>query len=117
MLPSTLLSTASFFLPSLARPSRLAFRDAPSPVDQLAYLDTHNSERTVHNAPPLVWNQTLSDATATLAASCVFQHSDGSLGPFGENIAAGTGETPAQGVDSWNSESCEPGRCSSESRC
>jgi uncharacterized protein YkwD len=47
------------------------------------YLSDHNSVRAAHGANPLVWNQTLSDKAQQWANGCVFQHSGGSLGPFG----------------------------------
>jgi hypothetical protein len=82
-------------------------RRAPSPQDQQAYLDAHNSFRAQHGAAPLVWNQTLSDAGASWAGRCKFEHSGGVLGPFGENLAAGTNETPEGAVKSWTDEASE----------
>jgi len=40
------------------------------------------------------------------ANGCVFQHSGGSLGPFGENLAAGTGSSYgiSAAVGSWTAE-------------
>jgi uncharacterized protein YkwD len=75
-----------------------------SVADEKAYLTAHNTVRAQHNAAALVWNQTLSNAAASWAGKCVFQHSGGALGPYGENLAAGTNETPAQAVASWTSE-------------
>jgi uncharacterized protein YkwD len=92
-------------------------RRAPTPEQQQEYLDAHNSIRAQHNAVPLAWNQTLSDAAASWAARCVFEHSGGKLGPFGENLAAGTNETPEGAVKSWTDEiSASPSRFPSSVR-
>ncbi|OCH96482.1 PR-1-like protein [Obba rivulosa] len=70
------------------------------------YLSDHNTVRAQHGAAPLTWNNTLADAAQQWANNCVFQHSGGTLGPFGENLAAGTGSS--YGIDaaiqSWTSE-------------
>ncbi|BGP13486.1 hypothetical protein JCM10213_001759 [Rhodosporidiobolus nylandii] len=63
-----------------------------------AALNEHNRFRALHGANALVWDQTLADAAAKWAANCVFQHSQGAVGPYGENLAAnaGTGPQPSQ---------------------
>ena len=90
------------------------------------YLSDHNSVRAAHGANALVWNQTLSDKAQQGANGCVFQHSGGTLGPFGgkclpsgiipcllkdchtENLAAGTGNyTIDDGVGDWAAEVCK----------
>jgi uncharacterized protein YkwD len=76
----------------------------PSEADQKAYLDGHNIIRSQHGALPLLWNQTLSDKGASWAARCEFEHSGGTLGPFGENLAAGIGQTAAKAVKLWTDE-------------
>ncbi|GAA6036493.1 hypothetical protein JCM8097_003533 [Rhodosporidiobolus ruineniae] len=60
-----------------------------------AALNEHNRFRALHAAPALTWNQNLADAAGRWAANCVFQHSQGAVGPYGENLAsnAGTGQT------------------------
>lgn len=79
-----------------------------SSSDSNAYLDGHNSNRTIHGANAVTWNQTLADAAQTWANKCVFQHSGGSLGPWGENLAAGTGDYPiASGILAWTNEVTE----------
>jgi pathogenesis-related protein 1 len=104
MFSTTIITLALAALSSVsAAPARFVVR-APGPADQQAYLDAHNSFRAQHGAAPLVWNQTLADAGARHASKCKFEHSGGSVGPFGENLAAGTNEGPAQAVESWNSE-------------
>ncbi|KIJ68256.1 hypothetical protein HYDPIDRAFT_24553 [Hydnomerulius pinastri MD-312] len=70
------------------------------------YLDTHNNERAQYDAAALVWNDTLANAAQQWANGCVFEHSGGSLGPYGENLAAGTGDyTISNAVGDWNAES------------
>ncbi|EMD41805.1 hypothetical protein CERSUDRAFT_110367 [Gelatoporia subvermispora B] len=75
-----------------------------SDIDE--YLADHNTVRAQHGAAPLTWNNTLADKAQQWANGCVFQHSGGTLGPFGENLAAGTGSS--YGIDaaiqSWTSE-------------
>jgi pathogenesis-related protein 1 len=102
---STILQVVLAYL-ALDVPTNDLSRDtlAPSPADKKAYLDAHNTIRSQHGALPLVWNQTLSDKGASWAARCVFKHSGGSLGPYGENLAAGTGQTAAQAVKLWTDE-------------
>ncbi|KAF8315878.1 hypothetical protein DL93DRAFT_2096531 [Clavulina sp. PMI_390] len=72
-------------------------------VDQ--YLSVHNTLRAAHGASAMTWNTTLAAAAQTWANKCVFQHSGGSLGPYGENLAAGTGTvTIANGLAMWSNE-------------
>ncbi|KAG6878413.1 hypothetical protein C0993_007014 [Termitomyces sp. T159_Od127] len=58
-----------------------------------AYLSAHNKVRAQHGAAPLTWSNNLASKAQTWANNCVFKHSGGSLGPFGENLAAGTGSS------------------------
>lgn len=72
-------------------------------------MNEHNRFRALHGAAPLTWSQTLADAAASWASHCVFQHSGGTLGPYGENLAAnageGTGTTAAlAGIQLWEDE-------------
>lgn len=47
----------------------------------------------------------MADKAQTWANKCVFEHSGGSLGPWGENLAAGTGDyTIANGILGWTNE-------------
>ncbi|EED77118.1 predicted protein, partial [Postia placenta Mad-698-R] len=62
-----------------------------SDIDQ--YLNDQNTVRAQHGASAFTWNNTLADAAQKWANGCVFQHSGGTLGPFGENLAAGTGSS------------------------
>jgi len=75
-----------------------------SDIDQ--YLSAHNSVRAQHGAAALTWNNTLADAAQQWADGCKFVHSGGSLGPYGENLAAGTGSSYdiATAIKSWTDE-------------
>ncbi|EKM60983.1 uncharacterized protein PHACADRAFT_247249 [Phanerochaete carnosa HHB-10118-sp] len=70
------------------------------------YLNAHNTVRAQHGAVPLTWSNELASKAQQWANGCVFQHSGGTLGPFGENLAAGTGSSYdiATAVGSWTSE-------------
>jgi uncharacterized protein YkwD len=72
-----------------------------SAVNQAAYLASHNTLRAKHNATELVWNQTIADLGASWASKCNFQHSGGTLGRLGENLAAGIRQNATQAVQMW----------------
>ncbi|KAF8922373.1 CAP domain-containing protein [Mucidula mucida] len=57
-----------------------------------AYLKGHNDVRAQHGASDLTWSDDLAAAAQQWANNCVFKHSGGTLGPYGENLAAGTGD-------------------------
>lgn len=80
-----------------------------SAEQQQTFLELHNNLRAQHGAAPLTWSDTLASAGLTWATGCVFQHSAGSLGPYGENLAAGTGSSydVTNGFDDWAAEECE----------
>ncbi|KAH7915360.1 PR-1-like protein [Hygrophoropsis aurantiaca] len=79
-----------------------------STTDIQDYLDDHNNERSQYGAAALVWNDTLASAAQSWADGCVFEHSGGTLGPYGENLAAGTGTyTIADAIGDWNAESSQ----------
>ncbi|KZT59649.1 PR-1-like protein [Calocera cornea HHB12733] len=83
---------------------------SPAPTsDESAYLDPQNAERAQFGASPLTWNDTLASAAQGWANKCVFQHSLGALGPYGENLAAGTGSSfgVAQGIQLWLDEASQ----------
>ncbi|KAH9946689.1 CAP domain-containing protein [Amylocystis lapponica] len=75
-----------------------------SDIDQ--YLSDHNSFRAQHGAAALTWSNDLATAAQKWANGCQFKHSGGTLGPYGENLAAGTGSS--YGIDaaikSWTDE-------------
>ncbi|QRV77683.1 cysteine-rich Secretory family protein [Ceratobasidium sp. AG-Ba] len=72
-----------------------------------AYLKGHNDIRALHNASPLTWADDLAAAAAKWAGNCVWQHSQGKVGKFGENLAAGTGLGAAAAVKMWTDEASE----------
>lgn len=78
-------------------------------AQQADFLQLHNSIRSQHGAVALTWSDSLAGTGKGWADKCVFKHSGGTLGPFGENLAAGTG--PSYDVNaamtSWTSEICE----------
>ncbi|KAM0755915.1 PR-1-like protein [Meredithblackwellia eburnea MCA 4105] len=78
---------------------------APGSLEYLA-LKTHNDFRALHGANPLVWSDTLAAAAQTWANKCVWQHSMGAVGPYGENLAATAGyaSTIADGINMWSAE-------------
>ncbi|KAI0322084.1 PR-1-like protein [Amylostereum chailletii] len=99
----SLFVVAAACLGALATP--LESRDA-SPAEQQQYLSAHNSFRAQHGAAPLTWNANLGSKAQQWANRCVFQHSGGSLGPYGENLAAGTGSFPiSAAIKLWTDES------------
>ncbi|KAF9569743.1 PR-1-like protein [Agrocybe pediades] len=79
---------------------------ATSQADIQAYLAGHNTIRAQHGASPLTWSDNLAAKAQQWANGCKFQHSGGSLGPFGENLAAGTGSDYdiAAAIKSWTDE-------------
>lgn len=56
--------------------------------DIQAYLDGHNNVRAKHGAAALTWSDKLAAAAQKWADHCVFEHSGGSLGPYGENLVS-----------------------------
>lgn len=63
---------------------------AVSPAVQ-QYLDAHNNARVRYGAENLTWSSTLASTAQSWASECIPAHSNGTLGPYGENMAAGTG--------------------------
>ncbi|KAJ7060793.1 CAP domain-containing protein [Mycena amicta] len=103
------LVTISFALIALAVPVEIQERDNngsnASNQDVTAYLNAHNTVRAQHGAAPLTWSNNLAAAAQKWANNCQFKHSGGTLGPFGENLAAGSGQfSIQQGVKSWTDE-------------
>ena len=79
-----------------------------SASDIQLYLTKHNTVRAQHDAAPLGYSQDLAAKAQEWANRCVFEHSNGNLGDYGENLAAGTGDGYgiSQAVDSWTEEAC-----------
>ncbi|GAW08618.1 CAP domain-containing protein [Lentinula edodes] len=71
----------------------LSSRD-DSYLDITQYLAAHNTIRAVHDAPLLIWSDDLAIGAQAWANACNFKHSDGVLSelPYGENMAAATGD-------------------------
>jgi uncharacterized protein YkwD len=109
------------------KPTTVTPSPAPSSgnPDQDAYLAAHNSFRAQRGAAPLTWSNELAGKAQQWANGCKFEHSGGSLGPYGgkntmmmvshvesyeissENLAAGTGSSYgiAAAIKSWTDES------------
>ncbi|KAJ8091921.1 hypothetical protein PM082_024155 [Marasmius tenuissimus] len=72
-------------------------------------LNAHNDFRAQHGAAALTWSDTLANAAQSWADRCVFEHSGGAVGPYGENLyaAAPGGANPVDGVKSWTNEASD----------
>ncbi|KAJ5623897.1 hypothetical protein N7510_000206 [Penicillium lagena] len=68
-----------------------------------AVLQATNDYRTVHEASPLSWNETLEKYAKNWAEKCIWEHSGG---PYGENLAFGYANATAA-VDAWGNEGAE----------
>ena len=79
-LATSILSLPVVLLALLAGHSAEA---ATSAADISSYLSAHNTVRAQHGASNLVWNVTLESFAQMWVSRCKFQHSGGSLGPFG----------------------------------
>ncbi|KAG6911826.1 hypothetical protein DXG01_000073 [Tephrocybe rancida] len=77
--------------------------------DVQSYLSSHNTIRAQHGAAALTWSDDLASKAQTWANKCVFQHSGGTLGRLGENLAAGTGSSYGiqSAIKSWTDEVSE----------
>lgn len=77
-----------YFLSVLAVPAHVRDDNASeaSDADVQAYLDAHNSVRAQHGAVNLIWNNTLAAAAQEWANGCIFEHSNGQLGPYGGTL-------------------------------
>ncbi|KIK04256.1 hypothetical protein K443DRAFT_424528 [Laccaria amethystina LaAM-08-1] len=115
--PPTVPAQAATTSQQPQRPVTAAPADNPPPSsgggtsdgDIQAYLSAHNSVRAQNGAAALSWNANLASKAQQWANDCNFQHSGGSLGPFGENLAAGTGSAYdiAAAIKSWTDEVSE----------
>ncbi|KAI0751021.1 CAP domain-containing protein [Daedaleopsis nitida] len=68
---------------------------APPQVHKQVYLDQHNLVRGSVGASSLKWSDDLQEKAQKYAEQCQLKHSDGALGPVGENLAAATGSFSA----------------------
>lgn len=94
--------------PTTAAPTATAGTGSSSGnSDEAQYLAAHNSFRAQHGAAALTWSDELASKAQQWANGCKFQHSGGSLGPYGENLAAGTGSSYgiSAAIKSWTEES------------
>ncbi|KAG9087399.1 kinesin motor protein cin8 [Ceratobasidium sp. 370] len=107
--PSTSTTPAPAPAPtSTTAPAKADPVPSSSSPDIAAYLDPHNAARAAHGAAPLTWSDELAAAAQRWANGCVFEHSGGKLGPYGENLAAGSGDySPQSGVKAWVDEAPE----------
>ncbi|KAK7002505.1 PR-1-like protein [Favolaschia claudopus] len=72
------------------------------PSNAAAYFDAHNEERSTLGVAPLQWNLR---SARDWSSKCNNHHSNGILGPLGENLAAGTGVySVSDAVRYWNNE-------------
>ncbi|KAJ7322906.1 CAP domain-containing protein [Mycena albidolilacea] len=79
-----------------------------SDSDVQAYLQTHNSIRSQHGAVAVTWSNSAAEKAQEWADKCLNQHSGGTLGPLGENLAAGTGSFSIEdAVKAWTDEVSE----------
>ncbi|KAK4047935.1 hypothetical protein OIV83_005119 [Microbotryomycetes sp. JL201] len=70
-------------------------------------LDAHNKFRAMHGVPPLEWDVKAADAAKKWFDNCVFEHSKGKVGSYGENLFAVSAsgiQNPTDGINSWYSE-------------
>jgi len=94
--------------PTSSTPSSTPSTPSSSSGDVSTWLSAHNVVRAQHGANPLSWSDDLAAKAQQWANGCVFQHSGGSLGPYGENLAAGTGDYTSQdAVNDWVSEASQ----------
>jgi len=69
--------------------------------DAQAALDAHNAARARYGAAPLLWSRILSEYAQDVSNTCRFAHSNG---PYGENLAIGSGISCEVAVDLWVAE-------------
>ncbi|OBZ79217.1 Fruiting body protein SC7 [Grifola frondosa] len=81
-------SSSSSSSPSAAAAASVGDATSQSDIDQ--YLSAHNTVRAQHGASALTWGDNLASKAQQWANGCVFQHSGGSLGPFGGRVKAST---------------------------
>ena len=80
-----------------AAPTTPAPSATPNPF-HLGLLAAHNNVRVAHGASPLKWSRKLASMAAEWANNCLFENTNGMLSPqpYGENLAAGTGDFNAE---------------------
>ncbi|KAF6764232.1 CAP domain-containing protein [Ephemerocybe angulata] len=75
-----------------------------SSADVQAYLSAHNACRKKHGAADLTWSDELASAAQKWANNCKWGHSGGAVGPYGENLSAGTNLDIAGAIKMWTDE-------------
>ncbi|CAE6441055.1 unnamed protein product [Rhizoctonia solani] len=98
---------ASSTTAAAATPSAKVTETSSGNAEIDAYLKGHNDIRSQHGASALTWATDLAAAAAKWAGNCVWEHSKGQVGNFGENLAAGTGLGAAAAVKMWTDEASE----------
>ena len=98
---ATTITSTSQSVPLVNQPSTSA-----SGGSEGEYLQWHNTARRQHDAADLTWSNTLASAAQSWAKGCVFEHSGGEVGPYGENLAAGSGSNYSikDAVTAWTDE-------------
>ena len=69
--------------------------------DKTLWLDAHNYIRKKHGASDLTWSDDLASAAAKWASGCIWEHSEGKVGPYGENMVANPGKLDINGSVTW----------------
>ncbi|CUA67490.1 Fruiting body protein SC7 [Rhizoctonia solani] len=112
VLPATstivaITTQASSTAAAAATPSPKVTETSSGNAEIDAYLKGHNDIRAQHGASALTWATDLAAAAAKWAGNCVWEHSKGQVGSFGENLAAGTSLGAAAAVKMWTDEASE----------
>ncbi|KAF5336864.1 hypothetical protein D9611_003344 [Ephemerocybe angulata] len=76
-------------------------------AEKKAYLDAHNAVRRKHKANDLKWSDKLGNAAQTWANKCQWKHSNGAVGKWGENLAAGTNLDINGAIKMWADEASQ----------
>ncbi|KAF9458191.1 CAP domain-containing protein [Collybia nuda] len=104
--PTTLKTSEPVSTPTPLSTGKSSASGSTPSNDIQAYLVGHNTARSRHGAVDLVWSDNLAAKAQQWANGCQFKHSGGSLGAFGENLAAGTGSSYgiSTAIKSWTDE-------------
>ncbi|RXW18244.1 hypothetical protein EST38_g7613 [Candolleomyces aberdarensis] len=90
--------------PTTPAPSNGGSTGSTSGGDIADYLAGHNTIRRNHGASDLTWSDELASAAQRWANNCQWKHSGGAVGPFGENLAAGTNLGIRAAIKLWTDE-------------
>ncbi|ORY86713.1 CAP domain-containing protein [Leucosporidium creatinivorum] len=102
-------TTTTTTRPATTTTTTPASTSTPLTTAQQQALDEHNRFRALHGAVALKWDPTLAAAATTWGNKCVFEHSRGAVGPYGENLAAtaGGGATLLNRIKLWEDEATD----------